>query len=83
MQKAQVSHFGLFSSIGSGKKNDPCVIKYYIHKCKDRSYRGAFTCAGALAGQASGYVEIDNISLMSGSISAVISDGGEILARRL
>lgn len=79
-KSTRVSHFGLFGSIGSGKKNDPCVIKNIIFtNVKIEVTGGAFTCAGALAGQASGYVEIDNISLMSGSISAVISDGGEIL----
>ena len=74
------SHYGLFGSLGSRKKNDPCVIKNLILTNVNIDVTaGAYACVGALAGQASGYVEIDNISLMAGSINAVVSEGGEIL----
>ena len=61
------SHYGLFGSLGSRKKNDPCVIKNLIlTNVNINVTAGAYACVGALAGQAGGYVEIDNMNLMAG-----------------
>ncbi len=63
-------HVGLFGSVGSDDADDPAVIKNLI--LKDVSLSGSFSdvyTMGALAGQFSGYVEIDNIALLSGSVT--------------
>lgn len=67
-------HAGLFGSLGSDDPNDPCVVQNLI--LKDVHITGDFSdiyTLGALAGQASGYVEITNIALLSGSVTATSS----------
>lgn len=67
-------HAGLFGSLGSDDPNDPCVVQNLI--LKDVHISGDFSdiyTLGALAGQASGYVEITNIALLSGSVTATSS----------
>lgn len=67
-------HAGLFGSLGSDDANDPCVVQNLI--LKDVHISGDFSdiyTLGALAGQASGYVEITNIALLSGSVTATSS----------
>ena len=72
-------HVGLFGSVGSDDKDDRAVIKNLI--LKDVSIRGnanGVACYAALCGQVSGYVTVDNIAVMSGSVS-VENKGGDIL----
>ncbi len=64
-------HGGLFGSLGSCDPADPCVVQNLI--LKDVHITGSFSdiyTLGALAGQASGYVELHNIALLSGSVTA-------------
>lgn len=72
-------HVGLFGSVGSDDKDDRAVIKNLI--LKDVSVRGnanGVACYAVLCGQVSGYVDIDNIAVMSGSVS-VENKNGDIL----
>ncbi len=72
-------HVGLFGSVGSADKNDPCVIKNLILKNVNvRGNANGVACYAALCGQASGYVEIDNIAVMSGVVE-VENKNGDIL----
>ncbi len=71
-------HVGLFGSVGSADADDPAKIQNLI--LKDVSLTGTFSdvyTIGALAGQLSGYVEIDNIAILSGSVK--VSAGGSTL----
>ncbi len=71
-------HVGLFGSVGSDDPDDPAEIKNLI--LKDVSLSGTFSdvyTMGALAGQLSGYVEVDNIALLSGTVTA--NAGGSTL----
>lgn len=64
-------HAGLFGSLGGSDPDDPCVVENLI--LKDVRISGEFTdiyTLGALAGQASGCVEISNIALLSGSVTS-------------
>lgn len=64
-------HAGLFGSLGGSDPDDPCVVENLI--LKDVHISGTFSdiyTLGALAGQASGCVEISNIALLSGSVTS-------------
>ena len=68
-------HVGLFGSVGSHKANDPAEIRNLI--LKEVSLSGSFSdiyTIGVLAGQVSGYAEIDNIAVLSGSVSVTGGD---------
>ena len=72
-------HVGLFGSVGSDDSENPAVIKNLI--LKDVSVRGnaaGVACYAALCGQCSGYVTIDNIALLSGSVE-VTNKSGDLL----
>ncbi|MBO7403692.1 MAG: CotH kinase family protein, partial [Clostridia bacterium] len=72
-------HVGLFGSVGSADSEHPAVIKNLI--LKDVSVRGnaaGVACYAALCGQCSGYVTIDNIALLSGSVE-VTNKSGDLL----
>ncbi len=63
------SFWGLFGSVGSGKKSDPAVIKNIVLKEVDIVLSStAATGVGSLAGQVNGYAEISSVSLLSGSV---------------
>ncbi|MBQ8402296.1 MAG: CotH kinase family protein, partial [Clostridia bacterium] len=69
-------HVGLFGSLGSDDPDDPAVVRNLI--LKEVSLSGDFSdvyTMGTLAGQASGYVQIDNIAVLSGSVAADSGDG--------
>ena len=72
------AHAGLFGSVGSDDPADPAAIRNLI--LKEVDLRGQFSdvyTMGALAGQVSGYVIIDEIALLSGSVTA--ASGGSTL----
>ncbi len=72
-------HVGLFGSVGSDDKNSPAVIKNII--LKDVTVRGnaaGVACYAALCGQCSGYVTVDNIALLSGTVE-VTNKSGDLL----
>ena len=72
-------HVGLFGSVGSDDENDRAAIRNLI--LKDVHVRGnanGTACYAALCGQVSGYVDIDNIAIMSGSVD-VVNKSGDIL----
>ncbi len=63
------SFWGLFGSVGSGKKNDPAIIKNVVLKDVDIVLSStAATGVGSLAGQVNGFAEISSVSLLSGSV---------------
>lgn len=69
-------HVGLFGSVGSDNPADPAEIRNLI--LKEVSLSGDFSdvyTMGALAGQVSGYAQIDDIAVLSGSVSANSGDG--------
>ena len=72
-------HVGLFGSVGSDNKDDRAEIRNLI--LKDVSVRGnanGVACYAVICGQVSGYVTIDNVAIMSGSVS-VENKNGDIL----
>ena len=69
-------HVGLFGSVGSDNPADPAEIRNLI--LKEVSLSGDFSdvyTMGALAGQVSGYAQIDDIAVLSGSVAANSGDG--------
>jgi len=69
-------HVGLFGSVGSDDPEDPAEIRNLI--LKEVSLTGTFSdvyTMGALAGQVSGYAQIRNIAVLSGSVTAELGDG--------
>lgn len=72
-------HVGLFGSVGSSDRDNPAVIKNLI--LKDATVRGnaaGVACYAVLCGQCSGFVTIDNIALLSGSVE-VANKSGDLL----
>ncbi len=72
-------HVGLFGTVASTNAEDPAVIRNLI--LKDVSVTGTAlgpAAYAALIGQASGYVTIDNIALLSGKVE-IRADSGDLL----
>ncbi len=74
------SHIGLFGTVASTSADDPAVIKNLIIKYP--SVTGTMKAPATyavLAGQADGYVNIDNVALIAGSMNIKVSGGGDNL----
>ena len=72
-------HVGMFGTVASDDKNDPAVIRNLI--IKDATVTGqakGVACFAILCGQAAGYVDIDNIAIVGGSVEATYA-GGDML----
>lgn len=72
-------HVGMFGSVGSKDENDPAVIKNLI--LKDVAVSGTANSTatyGVLCGQVSGSAVIDNVSIISGTLT-VDNGSGDIL----
>lgn len=64
------SYWGLFGTVGSNNPSDPAEIRNLVLKNVSVSLKShSDTGVGALAGQVSGFTEIDSISLLSGSVT--------------
>ncbi len=73
-------HVGLFGSVGSKMRTDPAAIRNLI--LKDVSVTGPAlgpAAYGVLMGQASGFVTVDNIAILSGTVEVGVDEGGDLL----
>ncbi len=74
------SHIGLFGTVASTSADDPAVIKNLIIKYPSVSgTMNAPATYAVLAGQADGYVTIDNVALIAGSVNIKVSGNGDNL----
>lgn len=71
---------GLFAMIGSDSAQDYAEVKNIVFT--DVSIRhnlGGGDSVGALSGDANGYVKIDNIAVLGGSIEVTADNGGDLI----
>ncbi len=77
-QKANVS--GLFAMIGSDSPDDYAEVKNIVFNGVSISHTlGMADTIGTLTGDANGYVKIDNIAVLSGSVAAVHGDNEDLI----
>lgn len=74
------AHVGMFGTVASTKKDSPAVIKNLIIKYPSvTGTANAPATYAVLIGQADGYVNIDNVALISGEVDISVGGGGDNL----
>ena len=77
---AEFNQSGLFAMIGSDDSADYAEVKNLVFSDVDITQTlGKGDSIGALAGDVNGYVKIDNVAVLSGTITAVGGNGGDLL----
>lgn len=74
------SHVGMFGTVASTKSDSPAVIKNLIIKYPSvTGTANAPATYAVLIGQADGYVNIDNVALISGEVNISVGGNGDNL----